>query len=52
MHEVFNELIERIMEETGYDYNYVVERYNEAMSQGVSVIDFFDNIVDGALYGV
>lgn len=38
--------IERIINETGYDWDYVCNRFYKAIDQGVKPIDFFDNIVD------
>lgn len=52
MHELFDDFIERLIEETGYDYDYIIERWNVASAQGVRPDDFFENMVDGALFGV
>ena len=50
MKKVFNALIDRLSKETGYDYDILVDRYNEAMDNGISVPDFIDLALDGVLY--
>ena len=46
MKRVFNAVIDHLCEETGYDYNFLVDRYNECMDNGVGVIDFVDITLD------
>ena len=50
MKKVLNSFIDRLSKETGYNYDILVDMYNEAMDNGVSVIDFVDDILDGVLY--
>ena len=38
--------IDRIIRETGYDWDYIYVRWCEATRRGVKPIDFFDEIVD------
>ena len=50
MKNVFNAFIERLRKETGYSYDFLVEKYNEAMSNGTSVIDFVDSVLDSTMF--
>lgn len=40
------EFIERIVSETGCDYDYVDALFENTLSRGVKPIDFFDQFVD------
>lgn len=46
MKRVFNTIIDRLCEETDYDYDFLVDRYNECMNTGVNVADFIDITLD------
>ena len=50
MKKVFNAFIDRLSKETGYGYDYLVDRYNEAMDAGVSAVDFADEVFDSSIY--
>lgn len=50
MKRVFNGIIDRLCKETGYDYDFLVDRYNEAMDNGVEVIDFVDAVLDSTIF--
>lgn len=43
------EFVDRIVRETGYDWYYVADKFNEALDRGVKPVDFFDSIVDSYL---
>lgn len=46
MSDIHGDLIYSIMDETGFEYDYVAEKFEEAQERGVSPIDFFDEMVD------
>ena len=46
MKRVFNAMMEQLVTETDYDYDFLVERYNECMDEGGTVIDFVDITLD------
>lgn len=46
MKRVYNALMDRLCEETGYNYDFLVDRYNECMNNSISVIDFVDITLD------
>lgn len=46
MKKVLNAVIDRLCKETGYDYDFLVDRYNECMDVGVAVVDFIDITLD------
>ena len=50
MKRVFNAFINDLCKETGYDYDFLVEKYNEAVDSGVTVVDFVDNVLDSTLF--
>lgn len=43
------DFINMIIKETGYEWEYVSDRLDEAMHQGIHPVDFFDAIVDGTI---
>lgn len=43
--------VDRVVCETGYDWDYVAQRFNDAIDRGMKPVDFFDEIVDEALLG-
>lgn len=51
MKELYNNFIYRIMKETGYDWDHVASRFDEALNKGISPVDFFDSIVDEHVFG-
>lgn len=46
MKRFFDTVIDRLCKETGYDYDFLVDRYNECMDNNISVIDFVDITLD------
>ena len=46
MSNIHGDLIYSIMDETGFEYDYVAEKFEKAQERGVSPIDFFDEMVD------
>ena len=46
MSDIHGDLIYSIMDETGLEYDYVAEKFEEAQERGISPIDFFDEMVD------
>lgn len=51
MKDLFIDFVDRIVKETGYDWDYVASRFNEALDRGIKPIDFFDDIVDSYCFG-
>lgn len=51
MKRVFNGIIDILCEKTGYDYDFLVEKYNEAMDNGIEVADFVDVMLDSTIFG-
>ena len=49
MKELYINFVDRIVRETGYDWEYVSNRFDEALASGVKPVDFFDSIVDECL---
>lgn len=50
MKNLYIDIVDRIVKETGYDWNYVSNKFDEALSRGVDPIDFFDIIVDETIF--
>lgn len=51
MKELYVNFIYRIMKETGYEWDFVTSKFDDALAQGISPADFFDSIVDGHIFG-
>lgn len=50
MKKVLDSFFEHLCEETGYDYGFIVEKYIEAMDNGVSEVDFVDALLDSTIF--
>ena len=43
------DIVDRIVRETSYDWDYVAHELENALANHISPIDFFDSIVDSCL---
>lgn len=50
MKDLYIDIIDRVVKETGCDWDYVSNRFDEALKQGIKSVDFFDCIVDEFIF--
>lgn len=51
MKNLYIDFVDRIVKETGYDWTYVSNKFNDALDHGIKPIDFFDDMVDSYCFG-
>lgn len=50
MKDLYIDIIDRVVKETGCDWEYASSRFDEALKNGIKPIDFFDSIVDEFIF--
>ena len=50
MKNLYIDIVNRVVKETGYDWEYASSRFDEALKKGIKPIDFFDSIADEFIF--